>query len=104
MHETLIAKRILEEAKKAGAKKALEVEVGELGEVTPEEVEETLRNMTRWRVKVSFKRSRVSCKCGYQGPAHIVEKGHGYCVFDCPRCGKKPDVLEGGEIKVIGIS
>ena len=104
MHETIIAKRILEEAKEAGAKKALEVEVGELSEVTSEEVEEALKNMTRWKVKVAFKRSSVSCKCGYQGPAHIVEKGHGYCVFDCPKCGKKPAVLEGGEIKITGIS
>ena len=100
MHETVIVNKIIEEAKKLGNIKEITVEVGELCGITPEEVEETLKKMTDWKVKTNFKESRIKCQCGYEGTAKIIEKGHGYCLFNCPKCGKKPEVIEGGEIKI----
>ena len=103
MHETIICKKIIEQAKKAGCSKSVHVEVGELTELSPEEVEETLKHMAEWNVKVSFQKSEVKCNCSYAGEAKIIDKGHGYCYFKCPKCGENPKVLKGGEIKIIGV-
>lgn len=140
MHEIQFASKILKEAKKAGAKSFVKVEVGELVEITPEELELGLKKISQgsldyeesheheehhshdhthkfdeeelkelhegcreWKFEVVFVKSKVKCPCGYEGQAGIVDRGHGYCIFNCPECGKKPDVLEGGEIKIIQI-
>src|SRR3989344_4854 len=104
MHETIIAKKIIDEAKKSGAKKAIEVEVGILSEITSEELLDALKNMAKWDVKEISRKRRVKCSCGYIGEARIIDRGHGYCLFNCPKCSGKPSVLEGGEIKITGVS
>lgn len=106
MHETVICKKIIEQAKQAQpdqAIKAIEIEVGELADLTASEVEETMKQLTDWEIKVNFVKNKIKCNCGYSGGANIVEKGHGFCVFNCPECKGKPEVLEGGHIKIIGI-
>ncbi|MFH1290468.1 MAG: hypothetical protein ABIH92_03605 [Nanoarchaeota archaeon] len=133
MHEVMFADRVLREARKAGATKFLRVEVGELCEMTREEMEEGLEKLTKTRVvsdikeagsvllqssggkgveegnldfKVDFKESKIECSCGFVGRARIVDRGHGYCIFNCPSCGKSGknvEVLEGGEIKVVEV-
>jgi len=35
--------------------------------------------------------------------ARILDKGHGYCLFNCPKCEGKPEILQGGEIKIVGV-
>ena len=101
MHELKLVNRIIEEAKKRGAK-SLKIEVGELAEATKEELEESLKNFNG-NINIVFKKSKVKCSCGYEGRANILEREHGFCLYNCPNCGKKPNVLDGGEIKIIGI-
>jgi len=103
MHETVIVGKIINEAKKLGEIKAIHIEVGELCELTPHEVEETLKNMTDWTITVTPKQNRISCSCGYKGKAKIIERGHGFCLFACPKCKGKPTVIEGGEIKIVEV-
>lgn len=103
MHEIAIAQAIVDEAKKQGAEKGIQVEIGELAELTPEELEQALKGVTKMFVQVDYKESLVKCACGYEGKANILDKGHGYCYFNCPNCGSKPQVIDGGGIKLIGI-
>ena len=103
MHEAVIANKIIQEAKKQGAEKELSLEVGELCEIEAHELEEALENLVPWKLNVQERKSKIECACGYAGRARIIDKGHGYCVFNCPNCNKKPNVLEGGEIKIIGV-
>ena len=46
MHEITFASKVLREAKNAGATRFVKVEVGELVEVTPEELENGLRKIS----------------------------------------------------------
>ncbi len=101
MHETVIANKIIEEANRRKAK-LIHVEVGELSELTKEELANALE-VFGGKIKITLRNSKVRCQCGYEGRANIIERGHGFCLYNCPNCGKKPDVLEGGEIKIIGI-
>tara|TARA_Y100000310_G_scaffold343478_1_gene451307 strand:+ start:1839 stop:2153 length:315 start_codon:yes stop_codon:yes gene_type:complete len=103
MHETVIANKIIEQAKQAGATNAIQVEVGELAELTPEEIETTLKQLTNWNIQVNYQKSEVKCSCNYQGPAKVIDRGHGYCYFKCPQCNQNPEVIKGGEIKITGV-
>ncbi|MFH1376225.1 MAG: hydrogenase/urease maturation nickel metallochaperone HypA [Candidatus Woesearchaeota archaeon] len=103
MHEITIANKIIEEAKKQGASKSMKIEVGELCELTALEIEEALRKLIDWNLEVNFVKSLVKCSCGYEGSARIVERGHGFCYFNCPSCGGNPKVLKGGEINITGV-
>jgi len=102
MHEIAICQRIIDEAGNLGVSKSIVVEVGELGEIGSEEVEETLKKMVDWDVRVEGVDSKVKCSCGYSGRARIVERGHGFCIFNCPECSGKVEVLGGGGIRIVG--
>ncbi len=103
MHEQIIVSKILAEAEKLGNISELQLEVGELSDITGEELKDSLENMTRLKLKISSKISKVKCSCGYTGRAKILERGHDFCLYVCPKCrNKKPKVLEGGAIKIIG--
>ena len=101
MHELKIVNKIIEEAKKRRAK-SVKIEVGELAEITKEELRENLKVFSG-NISIVLKESKVKCTCGYKGRAKILEREHDFCLFNCPNCGKKPNVLEGGEIKIIGL-
>lgn len=104
MHETAIANKIITEARKQKTKISfLGVEVGELAEVEAHEIEEALKNLTKWSIKVNEKESKIKCSCGYEGRANIIDRGHGYCIFNCPKCENKPNVLDGRDIRIIKI-
>ncbi len=103
MHEIAIANKIIQEAKLNGAEKIIQLEVGELAELTAEEVEDALLKLTDMEIRINYKDSKINCACGYEGRARIVDKGHGYCVFNCPKCSSKPQVLEGGGIRITGV-
>ncbi|MBU0466406.1 MAG: hydrogenase maturation nickel metallochaperone HypA [Nanoarchaeota archaeon] len=104
MHEIHFAERVREEAEKMGASKGVKVEVGELAEISAGELEEALKGMVDWDVDVRFVESKIKCDCGFNGRARILDRGHGYCVWNCPVCSRKPlEVLQGGEIKVVGV-
>lgn len=100
------AKKIVEEAKKLGVENELEIEVGELCDISAEELKEAIESIENWKVYSNRKESKVKCECGYIGRARILDKGHGYCYFGCSECGetgKGLKVLEGGEIKITGV-
>jgi len=134
MHEMMFASRVLREARGSGANRFLRVEVGELCEITAEEMGDGLKRLTSgvlseesfkasggmlapapevgdlefggMKFKVDFKESKVKCSCGYDGRAKISDRGHGYCLFCCPKCeksGKDLKVLEGGEIRIVEV-
>jgi len=103
MHEQRIVHKIIEEAEKQGKVSSLVLEVGELNEITPEELGEHLKEHVSWKINVKERKSKIECKCSYRGRAEILDRGHDYCLFRCPKCHNKPRVIEGGEIKIIQI-
>ncbi|MBT5022912.1 hypothetical protein HOK51_09985 [Candidatus Woesearchaeota archaeon] len=98
MHEQTIAKQIIEKAKSYGYVSRIVVEVGDLGHLPANEMRDVLVGMVDWDVVVEEKRGKVKCICGYEGEPHIIEKKHGGALFDCPKCGGLPRVIDGGEI------
>ncbi|MBS3147144.1 hydrogenase maturation nickel metallochaperone HypA [Candidatus Woesearchaeota archaeon] len=103
MHDLKIIDKILKEASKKGNINILKLEVGELSDVSPLELKEHLEEHVTYKIDVNLKKSKVKCKCSYIGPAEILLKDHGICLFRCPNCKNKPEVIEGGEIKIIGV-
>ena len=131
MHEINIADKVLREARSAGASHFFRVEVGELCEITAEELEDGLKRVTEIAVldnfnsfgnvvlqksgepdfgemkfEVDFVESKIKCSCGFLGRARVIDRGHGYCVWDCPSCGasgSRVEVVGGGEIKIIEV-
>ena len=103
MHEQGIISQVIDRAMHAGATRKIIVEVGELCTITPLHLQEHLAAVVNWEVETIYRPAKVSCSCGYEGRAAIIDKGHGYCLFNCPECGEKPKVLEGGEIKIIEV-
>ena len=99
MHDTLISTDIIGAAKKQGKVKAITVEVGDLGHLPAEELKKTLISMVPdWNVKIVTKKAKVKCSCGYEGEPDIVEHGHGYSLYLCPKCKSIPEVIEGADI------
>lgn len=104
MHEIKLAQKIIQEAKKQGASKSIYLEIGELSAIEPEEIEETIKSLIKWEIKTTIKEGKIKCPCSYEGAPKILEKGHEYCLFICPKCENRgPLVTEGGEIKLIGV-
>ncbi len=98
MHETIIAKDIIETAQKQGVVKEIVVEVGQLGHLPINEMRDVLEELVDWKVTVIEKKAVVRCKCGYEGDPKVLEKGHDHNVFICPKCENIPEVLEGEDI------
>ncbi|MBW2967593.1 hypothetical protein KY362_03840, partial [Candidatus Woesearchaeota archaeon] len=68
MHDTIISKDIIEAARKQGVVRSITVEVGDLGHVHAEELEETLKRMVPdWTVTITLKAAKAKCYCGYEG-------------------------------------
>ncbi|NQV08487.1 hydrogenase maturation nickel metallochaperone HypA [Candidatus Woesearchaeota archaeon] len=103
MHETVICFKIKEEAEKQGNVKEIVLEVGELAEIRAHDLEHHLRDMTGWKIDVSETKSEVSCECGFEGAPKIIEKGHDFCLFECPKCEKAPKVIKGDEVKIVSV-
>lgn len=103
MHEQRILNQVIMAAKLAGATKKIRVEVGELSTISPEHLKEHLKGMVPWKVETRFVKAHVKCDCKYKGPPEIMEEGHDFILFRCPQCKGKPEVVEGGEIKIVGV-
>ncbi len=103
MHEQRIIQQIVNAAKLEGATKKIIVEVGELSTISPQHVKEHLAGVVSWEVETRFRKAKVKCACSYRGKPEILEEGHDFVLFRCPHCKGKPEVVEGGKIKVIGV-
>lgn len=102
MHEIIFAKNIINQIPESDKDKvqSIEIEVGELAEVTPEELKQALEQLTAWQVTVKPMPSGVKCQCGYSGKANIKERGHHVVIYNCPSCGIVPRVIVGQDIKL----
>ncbi len=101
MHETIIAKKILKEAKeKAKGKKikSITLEVGELAHLPANELKEVLRTIADFKIIVKQVKAKVKCECGYEGPPRILAQHHDFTLFECPECSKQPKILSGTDI------
>ncbi|MAG39090.1 hypothetical protein CMO90_03285 [Candidatus Woesearchaeota archaeon] len=100
MHEQTIAKTIIDEAAKHGKIKCIVVEVGDLGHLPANKMEEVLKTLTDWDIKIVRKKATIKCEeCNFEGAPVIVEKGHDHNVFRCPKCNAMmPKILDGDKI------
>lgn len=99
----VIARKIIEEARRQGKVKGITVEVGELAHLPIEEFEPLIKSLVGWDVNVVEKPAVVECECGFKGAPNILERGHDSTLFVCPGCEAIPKVLKGGEIKLISV-
>ena len=100
MHETVIANRIIEDAKQYGKVRAIEIELGEVGPIEKHHLEPTLRSLVDWEITITESKAEARCNCGYEGPPHILERGHDFCLYDCPECGEVPEIVHGGDVVI----
>jgi Zn finger protein HypA/HybF involved in hydrogenase expression len=100
MHEITFAKSVIDEIKDKGNVESIEIEVGELAEVTAEDLKQAIETITGWKVRVKEMESKVKCKCGYIGRANIKEKGHDVIIYNCPKCSSLPKPIIGQDIKL----
>ena len=105
MHETTIAKKVIEDvkAKTSNAQViSVEVEVGELAPITAEELKRALRLLIDWDAKVDTREALVDCSsCGYQGKPKGVMRHHDVVTWECFKCqAKMPDALQGDKILI----
>jgi len=105
MHEITIANKIIEEARKQGDVNFIELDVGEIAHLTGKELEEALRKVVDWKIKINEIKSLVECECGYKGKPKIIARGHDLLLFECPKCKSLPKVLKGEDIiiKRVGV-
>jgi len=98
MHDLVIAEEIVREARKYGEISSITVEVGDLANILPEQLENTLEKLTGWKIKILKKKARVRCSCSFEGNPKITARSHDVVFFECPKCHKIPNILEGNEI------
>ncbi|MEW6295366.1 MAG: hydrogenase/urease maturation nickel metallochaperone HypA [Candidatus Diapherotrites archaeon] len=102
MHEHAIVEEIVMQArKKLNGKepKRIVLELGEIAELTEEELRQALKREVRWEIEIDKKNSSVECPCGYKGRAMVAERGHGFILINCSKCGKfNPKILEGKDL------
>lgn len=103
MHETLIAKQMVEEAKKHGEVEKIVVLAGELGHVPPKELVECLEGMVDWEIEWSEDPSVAQCDCGFKGHPTVLERGHDFYMIKCPTCGGVPKVVSGKHSKLVSV-
>lgn len=101
MHEAKIIKGIFGEIKKkAKGRKVSSVvlEVGELAPLEANELKGLMQSIADFKVRIKPVKAKVKCGCSYEGAPKIVAKEHDFSLFECPRCGKTPEVVRGGDI------
>ena len=98
MHETVIAKNLINEALKQGNIKGVTIEVGEVAHLTIEELQSVMGILVDWDLNFVEKKAVGKCVCGYEGSPKILSRGHDMCLYECPKCGKVPEILEGHDI------
>ncbi len=103
MHETIIAKQIIDEAKKHGKVRSIVVEVGDLAHLPLEDLKPTLNEMVDWQIEYRRKPAVVQCQCGYRGPPKVLLRTHEHTYFECPKCSAVPRVIEGQHIKLLKV-
>jgi Zn finger protein HypA/HybF involved in hydrogenase expression len=102
MHEFSVAESIIEEAR--GSCKceplAIVLEVGELANLTKQEIKDTMKLLVNWKIEFLDKKGMISClNCRYKGKPKILERYHMGVLIECPKCkGRKVRIIEGEKI------
>ena len=104
MHEHRFLQQIIEQVKQFGVVKEVKLAVGELADVEADHLEAHLAEIVPWKVTVETEESKILCDCGFAGRARILDRGHDFFLFNCPQCGKKPKVLVGDAVRIIGVA
>ncbi|MBM3234053.1 hypothetical protein FJZ19_03075 [Candidatus Pacearchaeota archaeon] len=100
MHEITFANHIINQIKEKDKVESIELEVGELAQITGDELKHAIETITGWKVVVKERPSDVNCSCGYMGRANIREKGHDFIIYNCPKCSSLPKIIKGNKIKL----
>lgn len=100
MHEHSFIQAILSNIKNKEEIKSIVIEAGELSGIEPKHLEEHLKEQVNWEIKIISKNSKVKCSCGYKGKPKIRQRLHDLVIFECPKCGLIPEVLEGKDIRI----
>lgn len=103
MHEHTFIQSIIEPIEDREKVVRVELEVGELVGIEAGHLKEHLVDETGWSVGVEEIESLVKCGCGYSGRAKIRERLHDMVIFECPKCGKLPEVLSGKDVKIVRV-
>lgn len=103
MHETVIARNIIETAMQQGDVSAVTLEIGELAHVPAEELIACIKAQVSWNIMYTIKPARVRCSCGFSGHPTVLEHGHDFFLIECPRCKNVPDVIDGTNVKLINV-
>jgi len=99
MHEMQIANDLVNKAKQYGEVISVSIEVGDLAHLTVEELDEALKKLVKWKIKIKKTPAKIECNCGYKGKPKILEQRHGFTLYACPKCSfSMPKILEGGDI------
>jgi Zn finger protein HypA/HybF involved in hydrogenase expression len=98
MHGIHIAKDIIGKAKEQGKVKKATIELGEIANITKEDLAKQLCNAADFEFEIIEKKAYVRCACGYEGTPEIVERQHDVVIFSCPACGLNPEVVEGDKV------
>ncbi|RJS78642.1 hydrogenase maturation nickel metallochaperone HypA [Candidatus Bathyarchaeota archaeon] len=124
MHEysmtTMIVEAVLEEARRHGAEKVLEVElaIGEFTFLNPEQVEFWYKVLSEResllkgsKLKIEMRKGSVRClNCGYEGNITLLDDPAYHVIVPtllCPECGGTVKIVSGREctikrIKLLG--
>ena len=100
MHEITAAKSIINQISDKENVEYLELEVGELAEVTPRELKQAIEDLTGWKVIVEEMPSKIKCECGFVGRAHVKQRQHDIVIYNCPMCSSVPRPIIGQFIKL----
>lgn len=111
MHDAVIAKKIMDDARRkaraggnsASGIKSIALEIGEFAPVTAGELKETFETLSGWAVKVKTTLAEANCECGFKGRPKLLERGHDFCLYACPKCGAAPKLEKGDEIAIVEV-
>lgn len=99
MHEHIICENIINKAKSYGKVKKIVVECGQLAHLPAKDLKRTLKEHCKFDVVVKEIPAVIKCtECSFVGEPKVIEHAHDIAIFECPRCGKIPQILEGDKI------
>jgi Zn finger protein HypA/HybF involved in hydrogenase expression len=103
MHDAVMAVQITAAVKKSAKGKPVKsvtLLLGEYSGFENHDIKGALEAVSGWKVRVEIEKASAKCSCGFTGRPKLLERGHDFCLYECPKCGKVPKLVEGGEIAV----
>jgi len=59
-------------------------------------------------LNIITKEAKIDCpECGYEGEVNYTEDPafhYNIPIISCPECGKKPDIIQGKEMRIVGVT